>query len=143
MNTLGVWLAVLGSILGIVLVVATIVAYFRTSLAKATIDTLKESNGALQEQATILKGEFAGVKARVEALERENNTLRSALSGRADASKILDRIQAHHDEVMADRIQFENRFVEAMTEVGNRLDSTKHDIKDALALLGNKREDTT
>lgn len=132
-------LAAIGGVLAIVVLVAVIVAYFRVNLSQATIDTLKESNAALTTRNGELDAELLDLKPRVAALERENEVLRSALGGKADVERIAALIEHHHDEVMADRRAFEERFTAAMVTVGERLDSNRRGITDCLNLLGAHR----
>lgn len=97
---LGSILGVIGSLFAVVLVVATVVAYFRASLAKATIDTLRDSNNALQERVTILESETEKMKVKTESLQRENGILREAVSGKADILQIVQLLENHHNTVM-------------------------------------------
>lgn len=83
-------LSVVLGLLTLVSVVASAVAVARASLAKSTIDTLKESNGALVEQARIQGSELERVTTRLTALEGENKMLRTLASG----SEAVDRMAA-------------------------------------------------
>ena len=132
------WLTTLGVVLGVVLAVATVVAYFRTALAKATIDTLKESNAALIEQVGILKAEAVVTEARLTAVERENETLRAA--PRVAIDQLMNAIETHHREVLADRQVFADLWHAAQIDIGNRLDANRSAIADVLALVGGHRK---
>lgn len=132
-------LGVLGGLLGLVLVVATVVAYFRASLAKATIETLKDSNSALTDRVAILEAEQERQKVRTESLERENATLREAVSGKADVAEILALITHHHNEVTAARHESDARMTAAFVEMHHRFDSDRRKLVDILQLLGDKR----
>lgn len=81
--------AVLG-LLTLVSVVASAVAVARASLAKSTIDTLKESNDALVQQAGIQGAEIGRLTTRLTALESENKMLRTLASG----SEAVERLSA-------------------------------------------------
>lgn len=121
----------------LVTVAATVVAYFRASLAKATIDTLKESNAALAEQVTILKAEQIATTARMESVERENELLRSA--PQVAFHKLSNAIDHHHAEVTRDRAEFAQSFRAAMVTVGDKLDANQHAIQDVIRLVGGHR----
>jgi cell division septum initiation protein DivIVA len=125
-------------VLLVILASATVVAYFRASLAKATIDTLKESNGALTEQVAIVKDEAAQLATRVALLERENEQLRAA--PRVAFDQLLGAIETHHAEILADRHEFAQQWTAAMTNIGSKLDSNRHGINDVLALVGDARK---
>ena len=134
-------LGVLGGVLGFVLVVATVVAYFRASLAKATIDTLKDSNAALTERVSILERETTAMRVQTEALTRENNVLREAVSGKADVAEILALITHHHSEVTMARHATDEQMAAAFLALNNKLDSDRRALTDVLALLGSKRSE--
>ncbi len=135
------WLATLGVVLGVVLAVATVVAYFRTALAKATIDTLKESNAALTEQVAILKSEATSLEARLTVVERENETLRAA--PRVAFDQLMGAIETHHREVLEDRHAFAQQWQAAQLDLGNRLDANRSAIADVLVLVGGQRKADT
>ena len=122
----------------LVTVAATVVAYFRASLAKATIDTLKESNAALSEQVTILKAEQLATNARMESVERENELLRSA--PQVAFHKLSNAIDHHHETMMHDRQEFAESWRAAMLTIGEKLDANNRAVKDVLALVGDHRE---
>ncbi len=99
--------AVLG-LLTLVSVVASAVAVARASLAKSTIDTLKESNGALVEQSRIQGEEISRTAARLTALESENKMLRTLASGQDAVDKLGERLavfdnarQGEHHDILA------------------------------------------
>lgn len=132
------WASTVGIVLGIVLAVATVVAYFRASLAKATIDTLKESNAALTEQVAILKAEARTTETRLSAVERENESLRAA--PRVAFDQLLNAIENHHREVIDDRHTFAELWHAAQIETGNKLDANHAAISDLTALVGGNRK---
>lgn len=140
-------LGILGGVFGVVLVVATVVAYFRASLARATIDTLKESNAALTERVAMLEQEQGRTKLEMESLKRENDVLREAVSGKADVAEILALITHHHQEVTAARHESDKMTAAAFTELHRRFDSDRRKLVDILEMLGNQRaglrEETT
>lgn len=133
------WVAGLLSVLGVVLAASTAVAYFRAGLAKATIETLRESNDALTARNGELDAVIMRLETRLSALERENEVLRSALGGKADVERVVEVVEHHHEEVMADRRMFEDRFTTAMVVVGEKLDANRKGIRDVLSLLGDHR----
>lgn len=101
----------LGLILGLltlVSVVASAVAVARATLAKTTIETLKENNDALSARVGLLEQENGRQAAQVVSLLAENASLQSYVSG-ADAVKELAKVigdsertrAAEHVEVMA------------------------------------------
>ena len=70
-----------GAVLLIVGIVVVVVTYFRASYAKATIETLKESNAALTERVDILESENERCSAELRGLKTENTNLRNYVSG--------------------------------------------------------------
>jgi hypothetical protein len=120
----GGWLGLIVAVLGALGLLASAAAYFRASYAKATVATLAESNAALSEQVRILKEErdedrlerererkedaakAAQMAVKIEALERENATLREVVQGKADVERLVMLIQDHHHEVIEDRKAF-------------------------------------
>lgn len=137
------WIVGVAGIFGIVALVGVIVAYFRVNLSQATIDTLKESNAALTARNGELDSELLDIKARVGALERENESLRSALDGKADVERIAVLVEHHHEDVMADRRMFQDRFTAAMVEMGDKLDANRSAVADVKALVGGHRTGDT
>lgn len=107
----------IGGVFGIVLAVATVVAYFRVAVSKATIDTLKESNAALTERVTILERDQIAINTRNTTLLAENGILRDALSGKADTAALASAIEAHHKSVGKVFDRADERFTEAMLQV--------------------------
>ena len=130
----------LGSLFSIILAVLTVVALLssavaisRANLSKSTIETLNESNSALKEQAGILADEIARMSARLVALERENEVLRSLASG-SDAVQQLakgldsaDRARAgeHHD-ILASIQSQQAVFVSHAAEIMELIRTTSH-----------------
>jgi hypothetical protein len=134
-------------ILGLLGLLASAAAYLRASYAKATVATLTESNVALTDQVRILKEERAddakarkaeqeewakdryALTVRMETVERENETLREAVQGKADVERLVMLIQDHHHEVIEDRKAFH---AEWRGEVGKMQAS----LDDALTAVG-------
>lgn len=86
-------LTLLPFILTIATAAAAAVAYFRASYAKATIDTLRDSNQALAERVGLLELEVTAEKAKTEALREENRLLRTLVPAEETLGVILQTLQ--------------------------------------------------
>lgn len=135
------WVAILLGLVSLTSVAAVIVAYFRVSLAQATIKTLNESNVALRDRNNEIDAVVVRMDARMLVLENDNRVLREAVAGKQDITVILDAITHHHQEVMADRDVLTHRLTDVTLELGRRVDASHRSVSDVLRLLGNKRED--
>lgn len=129
---LGGWAGFVVAVLGIIGLLASATAFFRASYAKATVTTLAESNAALKEQVAILKDqqeadeqeraeEKLQLATRLEAVERENATLREVVQGKADMERVVMVIQDHHHEVIEDRRTFHREWRGEIDAVQERL----------------------
>lgn len=141
------WVGLVVAILGALGILASTAAYLRASYAKTTVATLVESNTALRgrlddleqerkedaekhrEQLAQERRERVQVVTRLEVLERENETLREVVQGKADVERLVMLIQDHHHEVIEDRKAFH---VEWRGEIG-KIHGT---MEDALAAVG-------
>jgi hypothetical protein len=141
------WVGVAVAVLGALGLLASAAAYLRASYAKATVATLAESNAALSEQVRILKDERDAerqereaerarlareaeqVAVRVEALERENGTLREVVQGKADIERVIMVITDHHHEVIEDRRAFH-------VEWRGEIEKIQATMDDALTAVG-------
>ena len=74
MTNLSVGLSVLGVIAGLLVAAATVVAFFRTQYAKATIETLRDSNDALKARVDELEAQNARQATKLVHLEQEAET---------------------------------------------------------------------
>jgi len=115
------WFGLIAGVVGLLGLFVGAAAYLRSGYVKSTVQTLSDSNAALEGQLRILKDARAEEQAqhllqvekgaadvyalttRVEATERENGILREAIQGKADVERLVMLIQDHHHEVMADR----------------------------------------
>lgn len=79
-------------ILTIATAAAAAVAYFRASYAKATIDTLKDNNDALDKRVDILEKELSEEKVKTEALREENRLLRTLVPAEETLGVILQSL---------------------------------------------------
>jgi hypothetical protein len=92
---------------GFVVIAAAVVAYYRSSLAKATIDTLKESNGALTERVGLLEVDSERKTEQIRTLKAENETLRNVVTGidflkriSTDLNAYNEARKAEHDQIL-------------------------------------------
>lgn len=95
--------AVLSLVLGgltLVAVVASAVAVARATLAKTTIETLKQNNEALAARVDLLEEENERQATRLSALQSENTALQSYVSG-TDAIKEVAAMLAKADTARA------------------------------------------
>jgi len=134
------WVGLIVAVLGGLGLLASAAAYFRASYAKATVATLAESNAALKEQVELLKTErdderaerqrersedaqrAAQMALRVESVERENETLREVVQGKADVERLVMLIQDHHHEVIEDRKGFHREWRGEIDKIQGSLD---------------------
>lgn len=141
------WVGIVVGIIGLLGLFASAAAYLRASYAKATVATLAESNAALMQQVELLKSErdeerrdrererredsqkATQMALRVEALERENATLREVVQGKADVERLVMLIQDHHHEVIEDRKGFH-------AEWRGEIDKVQAMQEDTLAAMG-------
>lgn len=93
------------AVLSMVALVTSAVAVGRASLAKSTIDVLRQNNEALTERVDILETEKASDAKRITKLEAENETLRTMASSEAAVERVAERLAAvtakQHAEVIA------------------------------------------
>lgn len=140
------WVGLAVAILGALGLLASAAAYLRASYAKATVATLVESNTALRSRLDDLEQERRDeseahraqlanerrerleVVTRLEALERENGTLREVVQGKADVERLVMLIQDHHHEVIEDRKAFH---VEWRGEI-DKMQATTDDVLTAV-----------
>lgn len=113
------WLGVVVALLGVLGLVASAAAYLRASYAKATVATLMESNGALEQRVTLLKDEAAAReqehakdRVRIDSMERENGILREIVQGKGDIDRISLQVENHHTEIVEDRKRSAREFRE-------------------------------
>lgn len=103
MGTLSLALTVLGGLLGLVIAVASLVAYFKASYARATIETLRDSNNALTGRVAELEASEARLMIRCDALEREAVNLRGYVSGTEAVRALEAKVDAYHGELQEHR----------------------------------------
>lgn len=128
--------AVISAVLGVltlVSVVASAVAVARASLAKSTIETLKESNAALVEQAGIQGAEISRLTRRLTVLEDENQILRTLASGAAAVGNLSSALgiseearRAEHHDILAAVETWQALGVEHHDEVMAMIRATSH-----------------
>ena len=100
MDNLSVGLSVLGVIAGLLVAAATVVAFFRTQYAKATIETLRDSNDALKARVDELEAENGRQATKLAHLEAEAADLRSYVSGTEAIARLEQQMADHHVAVM-------------------------------------------
>lgn len=97
-------LSTIGVLVGLLVVAATVVAFFRANYAKATIETLRDSNTALTARVVELEAEDARKSTKLAHLEQEAADLRSYVSGTEAVARLEQQMADHHLAVLA---QFE------------------------------------
>lgn len=90
MNGVTAALSTIAVLAGLLVIAATVVAFFRANYAKATIETLRDSNTALTARVAELEAEDVRKSTKIEHLESEAVALRSYVSG-TEAVRELDR----------------------------------------------------
>jgi FtsZ-binding cell division protein ZapB len=90
----------IGGIFGILSVVAGALAVLKSNYLKATVDTLKESNTALNERNDQLDKDVSSCALRIDALEKENETLRTLASGADAVVKLRETLAIQHAELL-------------------------------------------
>lgn len=88
-------------LLGLLVVAAVAVAYFRASYAKATIETLKEDNEALRNRVETLEEEDRTKQTKIEHLRQENEALRDLVTNRVEIDTLTIQLQHHHTQALA------------------------------------------
>ena len=153
------WLGALSVALAIITGTAAAVAFYRSSYARTTIDTLKESNAAYVEHQGLQDAKIASLEAEVahyrttSATDRARvETLEKALQGKADFERLESLIIDHHREVMDDRVvdrQAASERHEALTKrvgvveesVAQRLDALDSSLSQVKGMLGSRRRE--
>ena len=107
MNNLSVALSILGVIAGLLVAAATVVAFFRTQYAKATIETLRDSNDALKARVDELEAENGRQAVKLKHLEDEAADLRSYVSGTEAIARLEQQLADHHLEAMSTMARIE------------------------------------
>lgn len=110
-----------GAILALVGIVGAAFAYFKAAYARGTIETLKDSNAALIEKVDILEGASVECTTRLQAVEAENATLRTVVSGSDAIHTLARQIADQHAEVMA-------RVTEVFETIAAHVAITEHAI---------------
>lgn len=130
-------LAAIPIVLLIVVGAAAVAAYFRANLSEETIKTLTESNAAYRERITILEAEHVATTAKCEAIERDNQALRAQPS--VAWHKLSNALDHHHSTITEETRQLSDRITGGFTDLGQRVDSVKHDVGDVKSLVGDHR----
>lgn len=102
-STIGVVLTGLGVLAGLLVIAAAAVAYFRASYARATIETLRDSNNALTGRVTELEASEARLIVRCDAQEQELRNLRTYVSGTEAVHALELKVDAYHGELLDHR----------------------------------------
>lgn len=90
MDGLTAALSTIGVLAGLLVIAAVVVAFFRANYAKATIDTLRDSNTALTSRVTELEAENSRQAVKLKHLEDEAEALRGYVSG-TEAVRALEQ----------------------------------------------------
>ena len=93
-------LSTVGVLVGLLVIAATVVAFFRANYAKATIDTLRDSNTALTGRVAELEAENSRQAGKIRHLEEEAVSLRSYVSGTEAVARLEQQMADHHLEVV-------------------------------------------
>ena len=93
-------IGIIGGVLGILGVVGAAAAVLRSSYLKATIETLKESNGALLQRNDQLDSAMLGCESRLTALEVENASLRTIVTSAVAVKELNETLLQQHLEAM-------------------------------------------
>lgn len=88
-------------LLTVAAVAGATVAVARSAYAKATIEELKGQNDVLREGNADCKARVAALEDRAEALERENSTLRTVVTGKTELSQLQADLRDHHREALS------------------------------------------
>lgn len=99
MDQLGPLVGVVGGLLVLLAGAASVVAYFRASYARATIETLRDSNLALTGRVGELEASEDRLRIRCDALEREAVNLRSYVSGTEAVNALAAKIDSYQGEL--------------------------------------------
>lgn len=91
---------VAGLFLALVGAAAFIVAYFRSSYTKNTIQQLQDLSEALDKRVAALEEERTILTEKIENLEQENEVLRGLVNGETQFDALLRIIDKNHQEVM-------------------------------------------
>lgn len=103
MTTLSTALSVLGVLCGLLVIAAAALALFRANYAKATIDTLRDSNTALTDRVKELEADNTRILAQNESQATELRYLRTYVSG-TEAVKALERkVEEHQRDLVTHR----------------------------------------
>ncbi len=89
MNNVSVAITTIAILVGLLVTAATVVAFYRSSYARATIETLRDSNEALTERVKELEAENQRQGQKLAHLEQEAADLRTYVSG-TEAVRTLD-----------------------------------------------------
>lgn len=109
-------------VIGIVTLVASALAVARASLAKSTIEVLKENNAALGERVDLLEEDKLKQSVRITALETENASLRTLASGKEE----IQTLSRQYAEASRSR-QLEHADILAMLQVSQTVIQSQHE----------------
>lgn len=99
MSTLALLVTIVGGLFGLLVTTAAVVAFLRANLAKTTIETQRTSIVAFETRISQLEADNTRSTERIAALEAENATLRSIVSGVDELKRMRVELVAHKDEV--------------------------------------------
>lgn len=133
------WIGLLLAIVTAASIAAVIVAYFRVSLARGTIDLLTEHRDALSKRNDELDTAILRMEKRMAVLESDNKVLREAVSGRESNAHVIEALNHHHDEVTSARRAFSQQYRESQVVLGQKLEANHKALNDILTLLGHHR----
>lgn len=106
------WSALLGllaALFGLLVIVAAAVAYFRASFARATIETLRDSNVALTARVSELEADNLRIKAENEAQKQELGALRTYVSGTEAVHALEGKVDGYQQELRTHRQELLDR----------------------------------
>lgn len=103
LSGIGAVLAVLGALAGMLVIAASVVAYFKASYARATIETLRDSNTALTSRVAELEADNTRLKTEAAAQKQELANLRTYVSGTEAVHALEVKVDAYHKELREHR----------------------------------------
>jgi hypothetical protein len=98
-STLGLLVSIVGGLFGLLVTTAAVVAFLRANLAKTTIETQRTTIVAFETRIAQVEGDNKRCTERIAALEAENATLRSIVSGVDELKRMRVELTNHKDEV--------------------------------------------
>jgi hypothetical protein len=103
LGPVAVVLTILAGLAALLVVLAAAVAYYRASYARATIETLRDSNAALTDRVIVLEASETRLTAENTAQKQELVNLRTYVSGTEAVHALGTKVDAYHQELTTHR----------------------------------------